>query len=71
VPEWNTPEYPDPIVDHQDAARQAKARMKVFRDQAGFRQESQAVYQALGSRQRPARRKKKKAPAAKQGTLFD
>jgi deoxyribodipyrimidine photo-lyase len=71
VPEWNTPDYPDPIVDHQDAARQAKARMKVFRDQAGFRQESQAVYQALGSRQRPARRKKKKAPAAKQGTLFD
>ena len=71
VPEWNTHDYPDPIVHHQDAAREAKARMKVFRDQAGFRQESQAVYQALGSRQRPMRRKKKKAPASRQGTLFD
>jgi len=70
VPEWNTPNYPDPIVDHQQAAREAKARMKAFRDQAGFRDEARAVYQALGSRQRPARRKKKPV-ATKQGTLFD
>ncbi len=70
IPELNTPDYPDPIVDHIEASRLAKARMKDFRDQAGFRDEARAVYQALGSRKRPTR-KKKKSVDKRQASLFD
>lgn len=71
IPELNTPEYPDPIIDHVDASRLAKARMKVFREQAGFRDEARAVYQALGSRRRPNKKKKGPAVDKRQASLFD
>jgi len=70
IPELNTPDYPDPIVDHVEASRLAKSRMKEFRQQAGFRDEARAVYQALGSRKRPTR-KKKKLVDKRQASLFD
>lgn len=70
LPEWGTTNYPEPIVDHQHAAREARAKMKVFRDQTGFRDEARAVYQALGSRA-GAHRKKKVTQDRRQGSLFD
>lgn len=71
IPEWGTPDYPDPIIDYQQAAREAKEKMKAFRQQAGFRDESKAIYQALGSRLRPARKKKKVIKDSRQASLFD
>lgn len=71
IPEWDTEDYPAPIINYQQAAREAKEKMKAFRHQAGFRDESRAIYQALGSRLRPGRRKKKTVKDSRQPSLFD
>lgn len=71
VPELAQGQYINPIVDHQEAQRLARQRMKVFRDQVGFRDQSRAIYQALGSRNRPTQRKKKVAQDKRQTQLFD
>jgi len=71
VPEWGGPDYVAPIVDHQEAARLARERMKAFRHQAGFREEAKAIYQALGSRSRRAKKKKKIVKDTRQASLFD
>ncbi len=71
VPELKQGTYTSPIVDHQLAQRLARERMKAFRHQAGFRDESKAIFQALGSRRRPTRRKKKTTIDKRQASLFD
>ena len=71
VPELAAGTYVNPVVDHQQAQRLARQKMKVFRDQAGFRDQSRAIYQALGSRKRPTRRKKKSTIDRRQASLFD
>jgi deoxyribodipyrimidine photo-lyase len=47
--------YPWPIVDHENAARTAKARYTQWRDQTGMRELSMAVLRKHGSRKKQAR----------------
>ncbi|MFN8900553.1 MAG: FAD-binding domain-containing protein, partial [Lysobacteraceae bacterium] len=78
-------DYPEPIRDHEQAAREAKARLTAWwRDQPGMRDGARAVLQKHGSRMKqvrprldastpytmPAREKKRPAPEAAQGDLF-
>ncbi|MGL5139672.1 MAG: FAD-binding domain-containing protein [Beijerinckiaceae bacterium] len=46
-------DYPHRIVDHEEAAREARARLSEVRRQAGFSSEARAVYVKHGSRKRP------------------
>jgi deoxyribodipyrimidine photo-lyase len=46
-------DYPRRIVDHEEAAREARARLTDVRRRAGFATEARAVYQKHGSRKRP------------------
>lgn len=63
--------YPRPIIDHSEAARQAKARVTEFRRQPGFRAEAERVRQALGSRRPGERsRKPKRRSDDRQRSLF-
>lgn len=49
--------YPSPIVDHEAAIKHARAEIAKRWQQDGFREESRAVNQKLGSRNRsPTRR---------------
>jgi deoxyribodipyrimidine photo-lyase len=45
--------YPAPLIDHEAAARVAKARLTEVRRSAGFRDKAREVYQRHGSRKRP------------------
>lgn len=66
-------DYPEPIVDHEVAAREARARIGAFRKRAGFKQEADRVQNELGSRRaglRPQRRPKKRAADRRQQSLF-
>jgi deoxyribodipyrimidine photo-lyase len=71
--------YPAPVVDHEEAARAARARLSSVRRGEGFREEARAVFQRHGSRKRrltddnPAQTRainaRKAARAARQLTL--
>jgi deoxyribodipyrimidine photo-lyase len=66
-------DYPAPIVDHEAAAREARARIGTFRKRAGFREEAERVQHELGSRRsglRPQRRPKKRTADRRQQSLF-
>ncbi len=73
---YGAADYPEPVVDHQIAAREARRIVGEYRKRPGFRQEADRVQHELGSRrsgiaqtQRP--RKKKKAPEkSPQQSLF-
>lgn len=45
--------YPERIVDHEAAAREARRRIGEIRRRPGFREEAQRVYARHGSRKRP------------------
>ncbi|TVR99162.1 MAG: deoxyribodipyrimidine photolyase, partial [Wenzhouxiangellaceae bacterium] len=62
--------YPEPVVDHQQAARDARARIGEFRRRPGFRDQARAIQQALGSRKPTTRRRRRVKPADKQASLF-
>ncbi len=63
--------YPEPVVDYQQAAREAKARLGEYRKQPGFREQARAVHQALGSRRGSTRRKTPSVKAdPRQGRLI-
>lgn len=47
-----TADYPAPIVDPVEAARQARARLTALRRQAGYRDAAQDVFRKHGSRKR-------------------
>jgi deoxyribodipyrimidine photo-lyase len=53
------------IVDHEHAAREARQRMAPYWRGDSFREQAKAVFRKLGSRNRPAERRKsrKKRPA--------
>jgi deoxyribodipyrimidine photo-lyase len=63
--------YPERIVDHLAAAREARERLTALRQKPGYRRDSDKVYQRHGSRKRaqdndnPNRSAAKKAAAAK------
>ncbi len=50
-------DYPEPIVDHLKAYRQARDRMHAFKKTAAARHESQRVFQKHGSRKGPMKRR--------------
>jgi deoxyribodipyrimidine photo-lyase len=62
--------YPNRIVDHETAAREARARLTEIRRQSGYRTEAKKVYERHGSRKRtigndnPAKRVARKNSAA-------
>ncbi len=45
-------DYPERIIDHEQAARMARARLSEIRHIEGYRNEAQQVYQRHGSRKR-------------------
>jgi deoxyribodipyrimidine photo-lyase len=53
-------DYPFPIVDHATAVKSARAKISAVQKEAGFKKDAKAVYQKLGSRKRPVKRKPKK-----------
>ena len=56
--QWGAARYPEPIVDHQTAARRAKAVITEFRRRPGFAEQARKVQRELGSRKSPSRRRK-------------
>ncbi len=52
------PDYPEPIVDHKTAIKEARAKIGAVRKEDGFRDEASKIFQKLGSRKRPRRRRK-------------
>jgi deoxyribodipyrimidine photo-lyase len=47
-----SPDYPDPIVKPDEAARRARARLTALRSDANYRAAAQAVFRKHGSRRR-------------------
>ncbi len=69
--QFGSTDYPEPIVDYQQAAREARARLGEYRKQPGFREQARAVHQALGSRRGSTRRKTRSAKTdPRQGQLI-
>ncbi len=59
--------YPAPIVDHEEAAREARRRMTPYWRGEEFRQQAREVFRKLGSRNRPRetqRTRRRPAPPA-------
>ena len=63
--------YPSPVVEHEQAAREARRRMAPYWRGEGFRDQAREVHRKLGSRdrQRAALRRRKPLPAAPQLAL--
>ena len=53
--------YPERIVDHMEAAREARRKISEIRRSEGFRKAAAKVYEQHGSRKRPRRRRKSEA----------
>jgi deoxyribodipyrimidine photo-lyase len=49
-------DYPSPIVNHTHAVKSARAKIVFIQKQEGFRDNSEKVYQKLGSRKRPLKK---------------
>jgi deoxyribodipyrimidine photo-lyase len=50
-------DYPPPVVEHEQAAREARLRMTPYRQGEGFREEAKGVLRRLGSRDRQRTRR--------------
>ncbi|MBY0335410.1 MAG: deoxyribodipyrimidine photo-lyase [Acetobacteraceae bacterium] len=59
---WKAGAYIAPVMDHEAAARAAKARLSAIRREPGFREESRRVYERHGSRARPFDARRPEAP---------
>lgn len=64
-------DYPEPIVDHLEAIRTAKAKIAAVRALDDFKDEAKKIYKKLGSRKKTPRRKKNKSSKDPQINLFD
>jgi deoxyribodipyrimidine photo-lyase len=64
-------DYPAPIVDHEQAARDARQRISAARRAAGAREQSQAILAKHGSRKGASRRNPAPKGEHRQGKLFD
>jgi deoxyribodipyrimidine photo-lyase len=70
--------YPERIIDHEQAAREAKAKIYGLRREPGFREISLEIVKKHGSRKRPSRRRPARRHKARkeaqtpdpQGSLF-
>ncbi|MBU3673147.1 MAG: deoxyribodipyrimidine photo-lyase [Sinobacteraceae bacterium] len=56
--------YPARIVDHEQAAREARARMRPYWHGDSFREQAKAVFQKLGSRNRRTEQRKPRKAAS-------
>ena len=65
------PHYPAPIVQHDTAIKHARAEVSQRWKQEGFREDSKAVNQKLGSRNRPPSRRKPMKKKEIQQLSFD
>lgn len=54
-------DYPEPLVEHRSAVKQAKERIYALRRQEGARAEAQAVFRRHGSRRSPADRARQRS----------
>lgn len=63
--------YPPPIVNHEQAIRFARAEISKRWKQDGFREESRAINQKLGSRNRPVSRRTKPKEKSTNQMHFD
>ena len=61
-------DYPSPVVDHEQAAREARTRLLAWRRRPGMSEINRAVLAKHGSRKR--RVDERPAPATSQGELF-
>ena len=59
----NGKDYPLPIVENESAMRAAKDKIFAVRDQPEFGRHAAKIYQKMGSRKRPIRRRKAKKTA--------
>ncbi|MEE4638098.1 MAG: FAD-binding domain-containing protein [Wenzhouxiangella sp.] len=66
---YGAEDYPEPVVDHQRAARQARALIGEYRRQEGFHDEAKAIQESLGSRKSVPRRRRAQT-SARQPSLF-
>ncbi|MBE9062467.1 cryptochrome/deoxyribodipyrimidine photo-lyase family protein [cf. Phormidesmis sp. LEGE 11477] len=57
--------YPSPIVEHKEAAAQAKSRLWAIKKTPEAKEEAEKVYEKHGSRKKPRRRTSSKKTAAK------
>ena len=72
---WTWPEaasviprlYPERIIDHEQAARDAKTAIYALRREPGFREISNEIVEKHGSRKRPPRRRAKRVARAVEG----
>ncbi|WP_298916051.1 FAD-binding domain-containing protein [uncultured Algimonas sp.] len=53
--------YPERIVDHMEAARHARDRIRLLKRRPGFAERTEAIYEKHGSRRRSSRRRKSRA----------
>jgi len=67
---YGADDYPEPVVDHQQAAREARARIGEYRRRPGFRDQAREIQQALGSRKSTTRRRRQAKAPDKQASLF-
>ena len=51
-------DYPEPLVDHEIAAREARQKLSLWRKQTPAREESRRILKKHGSRKRPAKRRR-------------
>ena len=71
IPELGTVAYPQPIVDHAEAVREARAKLSEFRKRAGVREQIAAVTRKHGSRKKSAVARKRTTAAKMQRSLFE
>lgn len=62
-------DYPRPVCDHEQASREARQRLTVWRQRPGMREESRVVLQRHGSRRRDAGRLLPRRPNAAPSTV--
>lgn len=62
-------DYPARIIDHEIAAREARARLTQVRQNSGYRSEAKRVFVKHGSRKRPAGADRKPRPEADEKAL--
>ena len=55
--------YPERIVDHAEAAREARSRISAIKRTESYRAVSEAVFAKHGSRKRPRKRGRRKVEA--------
>ena len=59
-------DYPNPVVEHIQAAKSARGKISVIRREEGFRDQAKKIHQRLGSRKQPFKKRKITNPETSQ-----